>query len=101
MLEPDFHWEKLSGDATLTPVDGGNSTENWADISNVDGTAIYGVYYDSVNVEPDSPGTHGGVFPATNPERVGVIVVTDGSNDGTADADVDFNLSLIHIWKRL
>ncbi len=93
MLEPDFHWEKLSGDATLTPVDGGNSTENWADISNVDGTAIYGVYYDSVNVEPDSPGTHGGVFPATNPERVGVIVVTDGSNDGTADADVDFNMA--------
>ena len=94
MLEPDFHWEKLSGDATLTPVDGGNSTENWADISNVDGIAIYGVYYDSINASPDNAGTHGGVFPATNPERVGVIVVTDGSNDGTADADVDFNMAV-------
>ena len=92
MVEPDFHWNKLTGDATISPVNGGNAGANWADITAGTQDSIITVHYDSVDVEPSNHGTHGGLFPATSPERVGVIVVGGtGVTHGTADAKVAFN----------
>lgn len=93
MVEPDFHWDLASGDAQIETVDGGNTSANWADVTPGAQDSIITVYYDSVDVEPDNHGSHGGLYPATQPQRVGVIVV--GGTDmehGTADADVDFNM---------
>ena len=94
MVEPDFHWNKLTGDATISPVNGGNAGANWADITAGTQDSIITVHYDSVDVEPSNHGTHGGLFPATSPERVGVIVVGGtGVQHGTADAKVKFNMA--------
>lgn len=92
MVEPDFHWNTLTGDAAIKPVNGGNAGGNWADITPGTQDSIIAVYYDSVDVNPGNHGSHGGLFPATNPERVGVIVVGGtGVTHGTADAKVAFN----------
>lgn len=94
MVEPDFHWNRETGDAEIETVNGGNTTANWADITPGAEDSIITVYYDSVDVNPGDHGSHGGLFPATAPQRVGVIVVggTDVTH-GTADADVDFNMA--------
>ena len=92
MVEPDFHWNTLIGDAQIKPVNGGNAGGNWADVTPGTQDSIIAVYYDSVDVNPSNHGSHGGLFPATNPERVGVIVVGGtGVTHGTADAKVAFN----------
>ena len=95
MIEPDFHWTVLKdGDATVKTVNGGNTTANWADVTAGAKDSIITVYYDSIDVNPGNYGSHGGLFPATQPNRLGVIVV--GGTDvqhGTADADVDFNMA--------
>ena len=92
MVEPDFHWNTLIGDAAISPVNGGNATANWADVTPGTQDSIITVYYDSVDVNPSNHGSHGGLFPATSPERVGVIVVGGtGVTHGTADAKVAFN----------
>lgn len=92
MVEPDFHWNTLTGDAAISPVNGGNATANWADVTPGTQDSIIAVYYDSVDVNPSNHGSHGGLFPATNPERVAVMVVGGtGTSHGTADADVKFN----------
>lgn len=75
MVEPDFHWNALTGDAQIKPVNGGNATANWADVTPGTQDSIIAVYYDSVDVNPGNHGSHGGLFPATNPERVAVMVV--------------------------
>ena len=94
MVEPDFHWNTLSGDADIATVNGGNTTANWADVTPGAQDSVITVYYDSVDVNPGNHGSHGGLYPATNPERVGVIVVGGtGVTHGTADADVDFNIA--------
>ena len=101
MVEPDFHWNVLRGAADYEPVNGGNTTANWADITPGTQDSIITVYYDSVDVtsldistNAHSVGSHGGVFPATNPERVGVMVVGGtGVTHGTADAKVKFNMA--------
>lgn len=92
MVEPDFHWNTLTGDAQIKPVNGGNAGGNWADVTPGTQDSIIAVYYDSVDVNPSNHGSHGGLFPATSPERVGVIVVGGtGVTHGTADAKVAFN----------
>mgnify|MGYP002516258708 CR=1 FL=1 len=94
MVEPDFHWSVYTGNATLETVNGGNTTANWADITPGAQDSIITVYYDSVEVNPGKYGSHGGFFPATQPNRLGVIVVGGtGVTHGTADADVDFNMA--------
>ena len=95
MVEPDFHWSVMGdGDATLQTVNGGNTTANWADVTPGTKDSVITVYYDSVDVNPGNYGTHGGLFPATQPQRVGVIVVGGTEvKHGTADADVDFNMA--------
>ena len=94
MVEPDFHWNTLTGDAAISPVNGGNATANWADVAPGTQDSIIAVYYDSVDVNPSNHGSHGGLFPATSPERVGVIVVGGtGVTHGTADAKVKYNMA--------
>lgn len=94
MVEPDFHWNTLIGDAAISPVNGGNATANWADVTPGTQDSIIAVYYDSVDVNPSNHGSHGGLFPATSPERVGVIVVGGtGVTHGTADAKVKYNMA--------
>ena len=94
MVEPDFHWNVASGDADIETVNGGNTTANWADVTPGAEDSIITVYYDSVDVDPGSYGSHGGLYPATQPQRVGVIVVGGtGVTHGSADADVDFNMA--------
>ena len=94
MVEPDFHWNTLTGDAAISPVNGGNATANWADVTPGTQDSIIAVYYDSVDVNPSNHGSHGGLFPATSPERVGVMVVGGtGTSHGTADAKVKYNMA--------
>ena len=95
MVEPDFHWTVLNdGDATVKTVNGGNTTANWADVTAGAKDSIITVYYDSIDVNPGNYGSHGGFYPATQPNRLGVIVVGGtGVQHGTADADVDFNMA--------
>lgn len=102
MVEPDFHWSVLGdGDARIQTVNGGNTTANWVDVTPGTKDSIITVYYDSVDVTTANPndgtqnvGSHGGLYPATQPQRVGVIVVGGtGVTHGTADADVDFNMA--------
>lgn len=111
MVEPDFHWNLVTGDASITAVNGGNAGANWADITPGTEDSIITVYYDSVYVGTYNAkdtvvkgvvvpagsittGSHGGLYPATQPQRIGVIVVGGtGVTHGTADADVDFNMA--------
>lgn len=102
MVEPDFHWSVMGdGDARIQTVNGGNTTANWVDVTPGTKDSIITVYYDSVDVTTANPndgtqnvGSHGGLYPATQPQRVGVIVVGGtGVTHGTADADVDFNMA--------
>ncbi|MDO4869580.1 MAG: fibronectin type III domain-containing protein [Bacillota bacterium] len=93
MIEPDFHWSLLSGTADIDTVDGGNASENWADID-PDGTAIIAVNYDAINVFMNNAAndysSHGGLFPATSTNRSGVIVMSD-TEKGSAIAHIKYN----------
>ena len=96
MVEPDFTWRNLTlgGEALIETVNGGNTTANWADITPGAEDAFIAVSYESVDVNPGEYRSHGGLYPATNPERVGVIAIGGtGVKHGTADADVDFNMA--------
>lgn len=101
MMEPDFVWTKLSGPATIsyaedaageitgTQYDGGNSRHNWADINANGGTSVFAVRYDAIDVDKSNKATHGGFYPATNPDRVNFFIVADEL--GKAEARVPFN----------
>ena len=101
MMEPDFVWTKLSGPATITyaedaageitgtQIDGGNSRHNWADINAKGGTSVFAVRYDAIDVDKSNKATHGGFYPATNPDRVNFFIVADEL--GKAEARVPFN----------
>ena len=94
MLEPDFHWNVVSGDASVSTVDGGNASANWADVTAGTQDSVVTVYYDSIDVNPGEYKSHGGLYPATQPHRVGVMVVGGTSvTHGTADAHVAFNMA--------
>lgn len=93
MVEPDFHYQLLQGsletDLQDSVVNGGNASENWADLD-PDGTAVLAVNYDAVDVSGST--SHGGLFPATNPKRTGVFIISDNAEDaGTASAVVKYN----------
>ena len=92
MVEPSFNIQVLQGNpADVTQVSGGNAVGNWLDVTPT-GTDIVAVTYDAIDLynDKDVAGTHGGFFPANNPERTGVFVITNEAA-GTADATVTFN----------
>ena len=92
IIEPDFHWDVLSGDVTFTTVNGGNAGNNWADVTPGTEDSVIATWYDSIDVNPQDHARTCGLFPATSPERVAVSVVagTD-TRHGTAEADVRYN----------
>ncbi len=87
MIEPDFEYTILVGEADIEVADSNSNGENWLDVD-PDGTAIIAVHYNAIDIEDNA--THGGLFPATNPERTAVIVVSDEAT-GTADAIISYN----------
>ena len=92
MAEPKFNVQVLQGNAAdVKQVNGGNAEGNWIDVKPT-GMDIVAVTYDAIDMysNKDVAGTHGGFFPANNPERTGVFVITNEAA-GTADATVTFN----------
>ena len=92
IVEPDFHWDVISGDVTFTTVNGGNGGNNWADVTPGTQDSVIATWYDSIDVNPQDHASTCGLFPATSPERVAVSVVAGtGTKHGTAEADVRYN----------
>ena len=92
MIEPSFNVQVLQGNAAdVRQVSGGNAVGNWLDVTPT-GTDIVAVNYDAIDLSSskDVAGTHGGLFPATAPERTGVFVITNEAA-GKADAVIRFN----------
>ena len=94
MIEPEFKVKVLSGDENaVTAVTGGNAKGNWLDVT-PNGTTIVAVNYKALDVytTADEHGTHGGLYPATNPERTSVFVLTnDKGEHGNAKANIAYN----------
>lgn len=90
MVEPDFNYQLLFGIASVDILDGGNATGRWLDVA-PNGTAILSANYDAININLDNS-SHGGFYPATNPERTAVFVLSDEAS-GTADANISYNKS--------
>ena len=78
MIEPEFEVHTLAGTPTLRKSNGGNAENNWLDVE-PNGTTILAVNYKALDVyaADDTHGTHGGFYPATNPERTSVFVLTN------------------------
>lgn len=92
IIEPDFHWDVISGDVAFTTVNGGNGGNNWADVTPGTEDSVIATWYDSIDVNPQDHARTCGLFPATSPERVAVSVVAGtGTKHGTAEADVRYN----------
>lgn len=92
IVEPDFHWDVISGDVAFTTVNGGNGGNNWADVTPGTQDSVIATWYDSIDVNPQDHARTCGLFPATSPERVAVSVVAGtGTKHGTAEADVRYN----------
>ena len=92
MVEPKMNVQVLKGNASdVTQVSGGNAEGNWIDVKPTT-TDIIAVNYDAIDMysTEDNYGSHGGLFPATNPERTGVFVITNEAA-GTADAVISLN----------
>ena len=95
MVEPEFNVQMLQGSKDdVQQVNGGNAKGNWIDVT-PSGTDIVAVTYDAIDMYLEKDGkdqasTHGGLFPASAPERTGVFVITNEAA-GTADATVTFN----------
>ena len=91
MIEPEFEVHTLAGSPTLQKSNGGNAENNWLDVK-PNGTAILAVNYKALDVYAanDTYGTHGGFYPATNPERTSVFVLSSKEN-GTATANIAYN----------
>lgn len=92
IVEPDFHWDVISGDVAFTTVNGGNGGNNWADVTPGTQDSVIATWYDSIDVNPQDHASTCGLFPTTSPERVAVSVVAGtGTKHGTAEADVRYN----------
>ena len=92
MVEPDFNIQVLQGNASdISLVSGGNVKNNWIDVTPTT-TDIVAVNYDALEVltTADVYGSHGGLFPATNPERTNVFIITNQAA-GSAVAHIPFN----------
>ena len=92
MLEPDFNVQVLQGNASdIQLVSGGNAKGNWIDVTPTT-TDIVAVTYDAIDVihTNDAYGAMAGFFPATNPERTNVFIITNQAA-GSAAAHIPFN----------
>lgn len=106
MIEPDFNIDVLSGAVAINPsandniaegttiittTDGGNAGDNWLTVK-PNGTAIVALSYNAIDVyaSDGTHYTHGGLYPATNPERVNVFVISSTAN-GTGAAHIPYN----------
>ena len=90
MVEPDTHIQVLQGNAgDIRQVTGGNAGGNWLDVTPTT-TDIVAVHYDAIDMDTSNNTTHAGFFPATNPERTGVFIMTNAAA-GKADAHVVYN----------
>ena len=91
MIEPEFEVHTLAGSPTLRKSNGGNAENNWLDVE-PNGTTILAVNYKALDVyaADDTHGTHGGFYPATNPERTSVFVLSSEENS-TATANIAYN----------
>lgn len=92
MVEPDFNIQVLQGnESDITPVSGGNVTNNWIDVIPTT-TDIVAVNYDALEVynTSDAYGSHGGFYPATSPERTNVFIISN-ETAGKAVAHIPFN----------
>lgn len=93
MIEPEFEVHLLAGSPTLQKSNGGNAENNWLDVE-PNGTTILAVNYKALDVytTADEHGTHGGLYPATNPERTSVFVLTNDKDEhGNAKANIAYN----------
>ena len=93
MIEPEFKVKVLSEKGSVDVSNGGNAKGNWLDVT-PNGTTIVAVNYKALDVytTADEHGTHGGLYPATNPERTSVFVLTnDASENGNAKANIAYN----------
>lgn len=92
MLEPDFNIQVLQGNASDIQLNsGGNAQNNWIDVTPTT-TDIVAVTYDAIDVihTNDSYGAMAGFFPATNPERTNIFIITN-ETAGTSMAHIPFN----------
>lgn len=93
MIEPEFKAQVLSEKGSVEAASGGNAKGNWLDVK-PDGTTIVAVKYKALDVytTADEHGTHGGLYPATNPARTSVFVLTnDATENGNAKANIAYN----------
>ncbi|MEG1501532.1 MAG: hypothetical protein RR396_06195, partial [Clostridiales bacterium] len=83
MIEPDYHYNIISGSDIIGLEQYPNKSQ-WANLTaKKAGTAIVEVTYDAIDVTGgDMPGRYG----AVNPLRTGVFVVTVGDS-----GDIDWN----------
>ena len=99
MIEPDFHYEVLSGKdvISVTPYDGcsGNAKNNWLDIKGLKkGTAIIEVSYDAIDVisgDNSSFGNPAFTYNACDPARTALVVVQVGSEANDINFGIDAN----------
>lgn len=94
MIEPTFNYQVLEGDSddiSVVSQGNGNAQGNWLDVTPTT-TDIVAVNYEALDVvdTSGSAGTHCGMFPATNPARTGVFVITNAAK-GAAKATVEYN----------
>ena len=81
MIEPNFHFEILSGDCISLL-----QHTNKAEITALhEGTAVVEVTYDAIEIGGNTP--FGGIYGASDPVRSGLFVVSVGEQ-----ADIDLNL---------
>lgn len=95
MIEPDFHYNIISGaeHITMTPVTnvttgnaGSGENSNWMDIKAVSaGTVILEVSYDAIQVDGDT--TYPGLFGACGEDGKSVVVINIGTGN-TANLEI-------------
>lgn len=91
IIEPDFHFNILSGDdvVSLAPYANQptvNASGNWQTLTAIgEGTAVVEVTYDAIDVKG---GSYEGFYGAIDPARTGLFVVTVGADV----PDVDFGI---------
>jgi len=108
MIEPDFHYEIISGDDVIdiSPTDdvGGIAGQSWLDITaKKAGTAVLEVTYDAIEIQASGTPTssfgnfeEGATFNASDPARTALVVVQVG--DAQNDINFGFHINRTEGW---